>query len=481
MDCIIEIICAPGSKRAIEGTAPTQSIKEDNDIHYKPSVKDKLLDRWLDIVVEFSGSEFMYFLIMAGLFSWAFMGIKFGTTNLWQILISDIQAIVSYIFDSLLMRQQQNNYYKNLEVAACLQSRHISIKRMLKEILESGKYKYDNSSLEKNNFKEEKIELSIELPPENWYGKLSTGISIVLGHIFTVFIFWVGIIIWLGFGPSMSWSNDWQLYMNSASSALMVLLFSFLANIRERHGRYQHICIDAIYQADSLLELKLRTLTGDIIPNEPVIIPKLKVNKIQRAIDYYADLIGTLVGIAILLAVLITWVVIGPVMSFSSNWWLLIGTYSGLIGMNDGFVLRNIYHVLRTHEDVQFNQVKMDDLDLLTVINKPNPNNGKIVPNTLSTRISLAVGKFCSHELVVLTGTSIMIGLIIISSAMGWSLTGQLISNVPPSIIESFFMMILITGHNDVEIKKRIDLNNIYSNRLALISYIDSLQYNGNN
>jgi low-affinity ferrous iron transport protein len=467
MERFIRLICAPGAKGAIEGTAPTQTMSDDNEIHYKPSVKARLLDRWLDNIVEFSGSEYMFFLIMSALLSWAFMGIRFGASNDWQILISDVQAILNYIFDSLLMRQQLRGHERNLEVSACLRSRCVSNKRMLKEIIESGQYE----KMESPEIHQEQI----ELPSENWFGKMYTRASFFLGHIITIFMFWVGIFIWIGFGPSLNWDDSWQLYMNSASSALMVLLFSFLANIRERHSRHQRICIDSIYQADSALELKLRILSGDTVPNQPIVIPAPKVGRIQRAIDYYADLIGSLVGIAILIVVLVVWVLIGPLMSFSSNWWLLIGTYSGLIGMNDGFVLRNIYHLLRLHEDVQFEEVILDDLEIFAIINAPKPEDQQIVNSSLSTRVSLAVSRLCSHELVVLLGTALMIGLVIISSAMRWSLNGQLISNVPPSIIESFFMMILITGHNDVEIRRRIDLNNIYARRLKLISYVDAL------
>lgn len=44
-------------------------------------------------------------------------------------------------------------------------------------------------------------------------------------------------------------------------------------------------------------------------------------------------------------------------MHSNDNWWLLIGTYAGLIGMNDGFVLRNVQHRL--------NNVFLNELDLL--------------------------------------------------------------------------------------------------------------------
>ncbi|KAI8584311.1 hypothetical protein K450DRAFT_219270 [Umbelopsis ramanniana AG] len=469
MKYMFSILCLPGARQGIEIAAPTQTTSKDaeNDMHYKRGLKAGMLDRWLDAIVEFSGSAYIFFFIMAALFTWVFMGIPFGHSNYWQIVISDSQAILSYIFDSLLMRQQLNGYISNLEVSACLRSRCASHKRMLRNL---------NAAIDYKEIDGVKVdEFATRLPPENWFGRICTRASFFLGHIFTVVIFWIGIIIWLGFGQYCGWNNDWQLYINSATSAMMVLYFSFLANIRERHSRYSRMCVDLIYQADSALEYKLRVLTGDETPNQPIIIQGLKVGNIQRAIDYYADLVGTLSGIAILIIVLIIWIAVGPLMSFSDNWWLLIGTYTGLIGMNDGFVLRNIHHVLRVHEDIQFEEVYMEDSEAFSIINLAQPKDGQFSKRSFSTRLSLAVGNVCSSEYMVIAGTATMIGLIIISSSMNWSLTGQLISNVPPNIIETFFMMILITGHNDFETKRREDLHNIYAKRLKLLSYVDTL------
>ena len=100
--------------------------------------------------------------------------------------------------------------------------------------------------------------------------------------------------------------------------------------------------LEYIYKADATLDLRFRTVTDDKIENGPVTIPDPKRGRLQRGIDYYADLVGTLLGIALLTFVITIWVVIGPAMSFNSNWRLLIGTYAGLIGLNDGFVLRKL-------------------------------------------------------------------------------------------------------------------------------------------
>lgn len=60
-------------------------------------------------------------------------------------------------------------------------------------------------------------------------------------------------------------------------------------------------------------------------------------------IDWYADIIGTGIGVLIGVAVFATWIGIGSPMKWDDNWWLIIGTYTGLIGFLDGFVLREVY------------------------------------------------------------------------------------------------------------------------------------------
>jgi low-affinity ferrous iron transport protein len=486
MQRAFKILRAPGARQEIEGAAPTQVVPsagsgdKEKDVEdsvenvnaYTVLAKPRLLDRWLDKVVEVSGSEFVYFTIIVALLIWAFLGIPFGRSNTWQVTISDAQAIVNMVFDAFLMRQQLNSHDSLVVIAACLRSRSTSNKRMLKQLIRSGKYE----KVEPTQFQElQQTTFASELPTENWLGRLSTALSAFIGHIATVFGFWVCIFIWIGFGKYCNWSNTWQLYINSATSALMVFILAFLANIRERHTKYMTKCLESIWEVDSALELRLRTATGDTMENAPVIIPAPKRSRIQRGIDYYADLVGTLIGIVILIFVIMVWVVIGPALHFDANWWLLIGTYAGLIGLNDGFVLRNICTVYGDFDNGQFSQVGYEDMDMLAVIGVEKLKEERVTDNSLTYRISVQVGNICSHESMVVLGAITIIGLIIGASAMGWSVTGQLLCNVPPSIIESFFTMILITGHNIGDAKRRVDLYNIYLRRSKLVSYVDAL------
>ncbi|KJZ76391.1 hypothetical protein HIM_04120 [Hirsutella minnesotensis 3608] len=488
MERILKIIASPGAKGPIEHVAPTQKVDGTVEAAEKgvvsfaqPSVgnvtgyveekKDKALERWLDWVVRASGSEPVFLLILLGLLAWAFAGVKYGTTADWAVVVSDIQAIISYIFDSLLMRQQLNGYEKTLRVSASLRSRNITHRRMLREILgkkAAADIRVVQANLCFTRFKS-------ELPKESLLGRISTFAAEILGHFIAVSLFWVSIIVWIGFGPSVGWSDQWQLDINSATSAFMVLMFSFLANIRERHDRHLQSCLDTLYQVDSAVEIKLRMMTGDDTPNEPFVVPAPKSSRIQRAIFYYADLVGTLTGIAILIVVMVVWLAIGPLMSFNSNWWLLIGTYAGLIGLHDGFVLRNVQMQFDNYADKAFEEVEADDKAILTDIDMPDPVSGVTPKRSISYRLSIWMGKVCSHELAVILGMVLIVGLVAGASAMKWSTTGQLLCNVPPSIIESFLMMILLTGHNIAEEKRREDIHQMYLRRLSLLCYVEGL------
>jgi low-affinity ferrous iron transport protein len=488
LDHLVQVLCRPGAREAVTGVAPTQRLdctkgdaakpevhgSIDNITGYTVKAKQRLLDRCLDQVVRASGSDVVFFATLTGLLVWAFLAIPLHHSIKWQIIISDIQAILSYAFDSLLMRQQLNSYRNAILAAAELRSRTVSHARML-SALTAGLEEEELDRLVALSKHRGVSEFRAELPFENWFGRAVTCFSNILGHIITIILYWVSIAVWIAFGPANRWSNEWQLDVNSATSALMVFVFISLAHIRERHGEYANKCMEATFKVDSALELKFRRLTGDTISNEPVTISAPKVNVVQRIIDYYADLVGTLVGIAILFVVIIVWIAIGPVLSFNSNWWLIIGTYAGLIGLNDGFVLRNVQAHLKDHETAEYAKIDADDEAVCRMIKLPAPGKESDVGRSLSSRVSAAMSRVCAHESTVVLGFLVVVGLVCGSSAMHWSTTGQLLSNVPPSIIESFFMIILITGHNFAEATRRAGLETIYERRLNLMAFVDVL------
>ncbi|TQV98807.1 hypothetical protein V2A60_007495 [Cordyceps javanica] len=510
MGKIYEWLAAPGKKGPIADAAPTQIVahlpgsdlsgnekmammgvtevcsKSSDSVHnvtgYVDKQKEGRLDRWLDWIVWASGSEPVFLFILAGLLAWALVGIKYGETDSWAVMISDIQAILSYLFDSLLVRQQLNGYDKMIRLTASLRSRSASHQRMLRTIHARGprgglaRDDVDSVTTDLEQRFQQKLD-EVSLPQENWLGRASTRASEIMGHFVTICLYWVGIFVWLGFGHYCGWSDRWQLYINSATSALMVLIFAFLANIRERHALFTNRWLNLLFEADSAVELQLRQLTGDDLPNEVVEVPAPRMGHLQRAIFYYADFVGTLTGVGILIAVIVVWVAIGPAMGFDSNWWLLIGTYAGLIGLNDGFVLRNLQHELARYEDDAFDEASLSDRAVMDEAAVADPASKVAGVNlSLSSRLSERMGAFFSHEYVVMADVVLIIGLVIGASAMRWTVTGQLLCNVPPSLIETFIMLILITGHNLGEVRRRQSIETLYLRRLKVLTYVDMVR-----
>lgn len=476
MNRLISFICPFGAREEISVKAsyiPSTRCLSIHRISEKavPSVQSspsskrekRLLDRWLDRVVTFSGSGITTFLILAILLAWALLGIKYSQTSAWQVGISDVQSVFNLIFDALLVRQQLNSHNDALTVLCTLKSRSASHHRMLEKLalteMSKGKTRVIIETLPKT-----------ELPSEGRLGRLCRHMVHLLGHIVTVGLFWICIIIWVAFGHYCGWSNEWFFYINTSTAALLIFSLSFIAYNREQHDKYIRRCLHAIDLADEQLESSLRSLIADEIDHEVSVIPAPRVNRLQRCIDFYADLVGTLSGVALLIFSLVLWAVLGPPMHFDASWWLLLGTYTGLIGMNDGCVLRNLCFDRSRLEDTLFEQQCTNDQQLLRMAGMASRSRDTAQRDTgLMSRISADVGRICSHEVSVLLFFVSIIIMVIAASVLHWNELGQLICNIPPMIIESFFTLILITGIDTANQQRRRRVYDIYQARLALI------------
>ncbi|KAJ5683657.1 low affinity iron transporter-like protein [Penicillium maclennaniae] len=199
------------------------------------------------------------------------------------------------------------------------------------------------------------------------------------------------------------WGDNWQLYINSATA------------------------VELTFSAD------YARMTGDIDENPIVKLEydyKKETTRGQRMIDYYAAILGTGVGLVCSTMVFAVWIGVGSSMQWNSNWWLIIGTYTGLVGFIDGFVLRNVYFRETLVIDGQFEVLVERDVRLGTLLGVsalPRRHRDKL----LQARIAHKVGVWCS------------------SSAMRWSETGQLICNTPTMILEGFLLLVLIQAHDE--------------------------------
>lgn len=432
------------------------------------------LSRLVDWMVRITGSKTFFCLVQLLLLAWILLGIPFSQTALWPILIGNGQAIFSYILDTMLMRQQLAGFALGLHDVAVLRSRNASKLRMVQSL--------DLNPASMSAQSAVSDELDTAVPSRSRFARVLARTALAMGHISSVGVFCIAMVVWFAFGPSTGWSNLWQLDLNSALSAWMVFLFSLLAVVREEDADCTKVIVQQVERVDCLIEQRLRTLTHDETPNSGMLIVLTRPNVVQRIINVYAHIVGGLVGLVILIAAFVVWAAIGPIMQFNDNWWLLIGTYAGLIGMNDGFVLRNVQQELNNVNLRQMQEVLREDEELLQALLSKDPTLTSPLepvaqpPITLTQRISDAVCAYTAHRLSVVAGALTIVGLLIGATAMHWSLTGQLLCNIPPMLLESFFTQILITGHLAGEKSRGESWHRIYSQRLAILSLLQRIQ-----
>lgn len=343
-----------------------------------------------------------------------------------------------------------------------------------------------------------------QLPIENWYDRISNYSSIIIGSLISMAVFWIGIAVWIGCGAIpqagdttapftgkysgsnpqyKKFSNAWQMDINTAVAVSLLICTTFLQNIRARHDKFIAGVLLEIFEKDEHIDIMLRTKLNDVTPHKVINIPEAKRTWLQKTIDWYADVIGTGIGFIVAIIVFGVWIGIGTPMNWGDDWWLIIGTYTGLVGFIDGYVLREVYYRSVTAEEKHYTQVIQEDLELMQILGIPNSRDmvnsleeqNERVTKTLKYRISAFVNKICSDQYSVVCGVLIVVALICISSGMRWSTTGQLIANTPTMIIEEFFMIVLIQAHNWADVQRRLEISTILAHRHIIDYHITKM------
>ncbi|ORX63617.1 Low affinity iron permease [Basidiobolus meristosporus CBS 931.73] len=490
-------LCAPGKHYAVRAAAVTQSVTIDkseavtvigeilpaktplpesdsrSDIVFEDQKQISMGSRFFDYITSFAGSRFTFIVTLSVFFGWGIAGIVLGAPQNWQIAMSDGGSIQCYISDSLLMRQQQNQCTQLLTIIAQLRSRNKTFKRLLSNpeiVRKIQELKSQNLQMPQDH-----IGNGAKLPLEGWFDKLCSWVSWLIGSIYSQVFYWVAIFVWIGCGYIDDWSNLWQLYINTASAVQLSFTSMFLQHTRRIHMEYFEKCLKSVVEADCEVESLLRQVTTDSELNPMIEIQPLRTGFGVRAIDYYADLVGSGVGAFISTCVFIIWLAIGNVMDWNSNWWLIIGTYTGLIGYIDGFMLRNVYFRQDTIINQQFQELIDEDYEIFQKLSVEVPEERLVDDKSLIYKMSHFMGVVCSHPWSVLSSVLITIGLICVASGMLWNETGQLICNTPTMIIEGFLFNVLIQAHNVADTKRRVVIHNVLLRRLKLLQYVRPL------
>lgn len=481
---------SPGRQTAVQSAAPSQFIsKGGNDdcteqvaiigdapdglFIYNENDKKPLGARIFDFLTDFAGSRIMFVFTCLIIIAWAIIGGILGAPDNWQIAMQDGSSIQCYISDTLLMRQQHNNTNRMLTIIAQLRSRCVTFSKLMRRCYDKNQYL---SPEELNDIAqkmpEDPVGDATKLPTENLFDVCCNWASEAVGSLYSLGVFWGGIIAWIAVGPSLGWSDMWQLYVNTAVAVQLTFTSMFLQNTRRRHMDYLEKCLKCVRVSDTELEVLLRQTTGDNTPNPIVSITPHKVSRGVRFIDYYGDVIGTGIGAVISVCVFIAWFAIGDVLEWSDDWWLIIGTYTGLVGFVDGFVLRNVYFRQDSLLDEQFEELTQSDLSIYQYLNMAPPNKYHDRKITFSERISEWMGDMCATPLAVLFSVLVVIGLICFASAEGWNTTAQLVCNTPTMIIEGFLLIVLLQAHNMANTTRRMQMHDILLRRLKLLEYV---------
>ncbi|KAK9353587.1 hypothetical protein V1523DRAFT_461870 [Lipomyces doorenjongii] len=393
-------------------------------------------EKALDYATSSAGSTVTLYLMGIILIAWVVIGIVYQAPIKWQIVMEDGQSIQCFCWDSFLTRQQLNHYQSLLRVITRMRSRNMTVQRLFCKLMNGKSHKEYTAKI------------------------------------------YDGVVVWLACGTLWTnagnappytgattgsnpeyaqWGNDSQMYINTAVAVELLVTSVFLQNIRHRHSDLAEKYLTEIAVLDFQLEHKLRDMTKDIAENETVKTEYPPRNKVERVIDYYADVIA-----------------IGTLMHWNSNWWLIIGTYTGLAGIFDGFLLRNVYSRIGKHEAEQFSILENEDRHIFAIIGVEVPEERP--PNIASrgNRISNWIAGVCSPANVVIVALFTLIGLVSVSSALKWTVTGQLISNTPTMVIEGFFLLILIQAANWKDMDMRVELYNIYLRRRTLLDFLET-------
>ncbi|KAI9054944.1 hypothetical protein LZ554_002087 [Drepanopeziza brunnea f. sp. 'monogermtubi'] len=437
----------------------------------KPNIFDK--------ITRGAGSSGTFFFMIALLAFWAVCGIVYGTTDTWQIILQNASSIQVYVTDILLLRQQKNASLALKTTLAEIQSRNMTCERLLHQIPEC-RWMETHSEQPKvltNRPIEEEIEESLRIAQgeqTRWqkiWGSTCHFFAITLGSLWAFIFYWIGIFVWVGIGPLLQFSDQWQLYINTATAITLTFTSVFLQNVQQQQEDRLELCLQYAMKIDAEAEYRLRELTKDVKPNQIFEIPADVPNRVERQIDGFASVMGSGLGVAISILAVAIWFAVGPVLSFDDDWWLIIGTFTGLVGFIDGFVLRHLYMREESQVKTQFRKVQLADSRLLERLNVPVPVLADI-KRSFSTRVSIWVGDACGSQWATVASVAFVVALLLTATIMLWSTTGQLLCNTTTMILEGFLLLVLIQAHNTSNEERGEDFNGVLKRRLLLNSYV---------
>lgn len=497
----------PLPRNSVETDLKKDDFEQENTYEIHDAYYDDystVIDRALPVLVDWSGSFPAFVTLVVVLIVWIVVGVVYNAPQNWQIVMQDGQSIQCYLWDTLLMRQQLDDSSKLLRLYGRFKSRGITHKRILRKIAaqqQSEKSVDASKALDNIDVQTEEIDShedtcasdeELLLKPESWYQRFCDIFSNILGSLPAVVIYWIGDFVWVGCGalkiatgnepPYLAsnpqyakWSNNWQMYINTATAVELLITTVMLNNVRSQNNKYVIEQIEKLVVLDCEIEALGRAIASDDIDNEMITVEALKRTGTRKVISIYAEIIGTGIGVIVTVVVFAVWVFVGHLMSYNSNWWLIIGTYTGLVGFIDGFTLREVYLSITIYEQDKYLDLLEESQELLRLagldyhVKTPQPKY------SVGLAFSQAMNRALSSRWAVVGSVITVLALIAIASGMRWSETAQLIANTPTMIIEGFCLLILIQAHGWADYKRRWTVRELAMSRTLLRDHLREL------
>ncbi|KAL1853213.1 low-affinity Fe(2+) transport protein [Diaporthe australafricana] len=432
-----------------------------------PPRPEKKKTNVLDAVVRAAGSRWTLGVVLLLLIVWGVLGAVFGPTDTWQVILQDVSSIQAYTSATLLMRQQNNNTRGLLQRICGLISRSESNERMVRSLTAEQRARLRSST---QKIRSEVIDSLHH--KQDMFDKISNGVAKATGSMIALIIYWAGIIGWVFSGLPLKFSDTWQLDVNTATALEITFTTVFLQNIRSSHDKHLDKTVQGIERLDTEIEMQLRRMTGDMTPNPTIASEPFKLNRWVKGLDIYAYIIAGSIGLVISAFVFGTWILVGDPMEFDDNWFLIIGTYTGLIGFIDGFILKNVDAREAKLSMKHFDRLIAQDTKIFALIGIEVPASEHVVKDSLNIRISKTVGRWVESTTASWGSILTVFALLIVASAMQWTETGQLLCNTPTMIVEGFLLLTLIQAENIADEKKRVTYEDILNRRLVLDKHL---------
>ncbi|KAF2642145.1 Low affinity iron permease [Massarina eburnea CBS 473.64] len=450
-----------------KGKPVTSTWEQDPNHALPPRKEEKPKRSILDYAVKAAGSTWALAITFALVIAWAVWGIVDGPTDTWQVILQDVSSIQAYISATLLLRQQATSAKGTLNRLCTLISRSESNERMLRSL--SPKRRAD-LKLNKHPMRAD-ILASMQVK-EGTFDKIANWVAKAVGSLSFLVIYWIGMIVWVVWGVPLMFSDTWQLYVNTATALEITLTTMFLQNIMCRHDDHLEEVIKTINLIDCDVEMQLRQMTGDRDDNPVVVSTPPKLTTWRKAIDIYAIIFGGPIGVVISVIVFGLWIAVGPVLEFDDNWFLIIGTYTGLMGFVDGFVMNNMAEREVLLSNIHTERLADQDYKLFGLLDIDMPQTLAPTKPSLQMRISDKIGSWCASTAASYVAVATVVILISIASAMQWTETGQLLCNTPTMIVEGFLLIILLQADTTAEEKRRVTYDDILKRRLMLEGHV---------